>query len=147
MCLQSESCFVSWLLGLAESIPLLAISVRFVQAEAHLVPLCPYTSGVRGVETPLQPLQESRRSCPSIPHLARRKALQPRCHQLHQRRMREAEEPDSSHKAAQVLQRWWNRPAQQENGTLSILREWRSPGWHSFRQGHFSDHTGTLRYC
>lgn len=83
----------------------------------------------------------------SIPHLARRKTLQPRCDQLHRRRMREAEEPESSHKATQVLQGWWDQPAEREDGTLSTLREWRPPGWHSFRQGHFSDHTGTLRCC
>lgn len=44
VCLQSESCFVSWLQGHTESIPLSTISVRFVQVEVHCAPLCPYTS-------------------------------------------------------------------------------------------------------
>lgn len=52
--------------------------------------------------TPLQPLQGSRKSCLSIPHLVRRKTLQPRCDQLQE------EDADSSHKAAQVLQGCWD---------------------------------------
>lgn len=35
---------MSWLLGHAKAIPLLTISVRFVQAEVRHLPLCPYTS-------------------------------------------------------------------------------------------------------
>lgn len=93
--------------------------------------MCPSAPTHRGQgSTPLQPLQESGRSCLSIPHLARRKTLQPRCDQLQRRRMQEAEEPDSSHKAAQVLWGWWDRPAEQEDGTLSTLWEWKPPGWH-----------------